>query len=123
MSVGLRLLLPFARAYLEHVGVRLAAYELRLELERRLGLLPSWARLAAGLGGLYARRVGPWLELRTLRPFERLDAPERERVLRRLLGTRSPAARGLYLAARSVVAGTAWGRPRAWEALGYRMES
>lgn len=109
MSAAARLVTAYAEAYARHVGRPQEG--IAEEVARRLALMEPWARAYAAASAWLVLRVAPLLFLYKAASFESLAPEERERLLGRLVDC-PPAARGLFLGARSLALTACYGRRR-----------
>ena len=102
-------LAELCRAYAAHVGLPSPPKGFEDEVERRLSLWPSWARLGARGSAAAVRRLAPLALLGRPCSFERLDESGKEALLTRLQRARWPPARGAFLMVKTIVLGSCYG--------------
>lgn len=109
MSAAGRLVAAYAKAYARHIGKPEEGLE--AEVERRLALMEPWARAYAAGSAWLALNAAPLLFLRRAASFGALSSEERERLLAKLVDC-PPAARSLFLGARTLALTACYGRMR-----------
>ncbi|MBI4249337.1 MAG: hypothetical protein HY611_07525 [Elusimicrobia bacterium] len=109
----------FALAYARHIQAGANADELRERLERRLTLLPVWARWLAWSGAFAMRWMLPALLLKRARRFESLDETEAEEFLLRLQCSGNPAIKVLFLSVKSLLLPACYGGCGRLEKMGF----
>lgn len=119
LAAGTALILPYARAYAEHLGLEMSDEELGRALEHRLSLTPPLGRVLCTLGALLSRWVFPVLFARSLPPFDAMTPEGRELMLSRLQSYPSALLRGLFVSLRSVLLPVFYGGPRQLSKIGY----
>ncbi len=120
MNLAIELILPYAMAYAEHAGLDPAEPDLRKDLRQRAEGLPWWGLVLAVKGAVCIRMFCPFLFLGKSCFFEDLSADEKESLLHRLQFTRSLPVKGLFMAAKTLVAIACYGTPRQTRKIGYK---
>lgn len=113
-----RWILPLARVYAEQAGLPLSDEAILAGLEARLSRMPRGAREASALAALLVRWVAPSLLMGRPRRLESLIPAQKDAILCRLQRS-GPALRGVFLGAKSLAAGAAYGSPAFLSRLGY----